>query len=158
MSLFMERGVHQVERELRVLRLQLVAVRERQSVGYHSSPLWLLVGLEPSSFARIGRADQHRQGHEDRECDLDPLVGYQVHVHLLSLVFEDQPASSPWKASRGITAWVMPKRENLKPRQARGVAVTGLSLPSVLRWRRRSFARPLCHFGGKAKEGNIPPS
>ena len=72
-----------------------VAVREWQSVGYQSSPLWFLVGLEPSSFARIGRADQHRQGHEDRESDLDPSVGYQVHVHLLSLVFGNQPASSP---------------------------------------------------------------
>ncbi len=57
MSLFMERGVNQVERELRVFRLQRVAVREQQSVGYHSSPLRLLVGLEPSSFARIGYAD-----------------------------------------------------------------------------------------------------
>jgi hypothetical protein len=95
MSLFMERGVNQVERELRVFRLQRVAVREQQSVGYHSSPLWLLVGLEPSSFARIGHADQHRQGHEDRESDLDPSVGYQVHVHLLSLVLRNQPASSP---------------------------------------------------------------
>jgi len=94
MSLFMERGVNQAERELRVFRLQQVAVRERQSVGYHSSPLWLLVGLEPSSFARIGHADQHRQGHEDRESDLDPSVGYQVHVHLLSLEFGNQPASS----------------------------------------------------------------
>ncbi len=137
MSLFMERGVNQVERQLRILRPGLpekaplgaiveahqgdhdhqhgehgheqqahvghrgtkgrrVAVRERQSVGYHSSlPLWFLVGLEPSSFARIGHADQHRQGHEDREGDLDPSVGYQVHVHLLSLVFGNQPASSP---------------------------------------------------------------
>jgi hypothetical protein len=40
MSLFMERGVNQVERELRVFRLQQVAVRERQSVGYRSSHLW----------------------------------------------------------------------------------------------------------------------
>jgi hypothetical protein len=95
MSLLMERGVNQVERELRVFRLQQVAVRERQSAGYHSSPLWLLVGLEPSSFARISHADQHRQGHEDRESDLDPSVGYQVHVHLLSLEFGNQPASSP---------------------------------------------------------------
>ena len=95
MSLFMERGVKQAERELRVFRLQQVAVRERQSVGYHSSPLWLLVGLEPRSFARISHADQHRQGHEDRESDLDPSVAYQVHVHLLSLVLGNQPASSP---------------------------------------------------------------
>ena len=80
MSLFMERGVHQVERELLVLRLQRAAVRERPSVGYHSSPLWFLVGLEPSSSARIGHAEQHRQGHEDREGDLNPCVGYQVHV------------------------------------------------------------------------------
>ena len=136
MSLFMKRGVNQVERELRVLRPGLpekaplvaiveahqgdhdhqhgdhgherqvhvghrdikdrqVTVRERQSVSYRSSPLWFLVGLEPSSFARISHADQHRQGHEDRECDLDPSVGYQVHVHLLSLVFGNQTASSP---------------------------------------------------------------
>ena len=95
MSLFMERGVNQAEHELRVLRLQRVAVWERPSVGYHSSPLWFLVGLEPSSFARIGHADQHRQGHEDREGDLDPSVACQIHVHLLSLVFGNQPASSP---------------------------------------------------------------
>jgi hypothetical protein len=75
MSLFMERGVNQVERELRVFRPQQVAVRERQSVGYRSSHLWFLVGLKPRSFARIGHADQHRQGHEDRESDLDPSVG-----------------------------------------------------------------------------------
>ena len=87
--------MNQAERELRVFRLQQVAARERPSVGYHSSPLRLLVGLEPSSFARIGHADQYRQGHEDRESDLDPSVGYQVHVHLLSLVFGNQPASSP---------------------------------------------------------------
>jgi hypothetical protein len=95
MSLFIKRGVNQAERELRVFRFQQVAVRERPSVGYHSSPLWFLVGLEPSSFARIGHADQCRQGHEDREGDLDPSVGYQVHVHLLSLVLRNQPASSP---------------------------------------------------------------
>ena len=96
MSLFMERGVNQAERELRVLRPGRVTVRERQSVGYHSSsPLCLLVGLEPSSLARISHTDQHRQGHEDRECDLCPSVGYQVHVHLLSLVFGNQTASSP---------------------------------------------------------------
>jgi len=70
MSLFMERGVN------------------------HSSPLWLLVGLEPSSFARISHDDQHRQGHEDRESDLDPSVDQQVHVHLLYLAFGNQPASS----------------------------------------------------------------
>jgi hypothetical protein len=92
MSLFMKWGVNQAERELRVFRLQdltkkqvldvhrdtkdrRVAVRERKSVGYHSSPLRLLVGLEPSGFARISHTDQHRQGHEDRESDLDPSVG-----------------------------------------------------------------------------------
>ena len=74
MSLFMERGVNQVERELRVFRFQQVAVREQQSGGYHSSRLWFLVGLEPSSFARIGHADQYRQGHEDRKRDLGPSV------------------------------------------------------------------------------------
>ena len=95
MSLFMERGVNQVEHEIRILRPGRVTVRERQSVGYRSSHLWFLVGLEPRSFARIGHADQHRQGHEDRESDLDPCVGHQVHVHLLSLVFGNQPASSP---------------------------------------------------------------
>ena len=96
MSLSMERGVNQVEHELRIFGPGRVTVRERQSVGYHSSPpLWFLVGLEPSSFARISRADQHRQGHEDREGDLDPSVGYQVHVHLLSLAFGNQTASSP---------------------------------------------------------------
>ena len=95
MSLFMERGVNQVERELRILRSGRVTVRERKSVGYHSSsPLWFLVGLEASSLARISHADQHRQGHEDRECDLGPSVGYQVHVHLLSLAFGNQTASS----------------------------------------------------------------
>src|SRR3712207_6824257 len=96
MSLFMEQGVNQVEHELRILRPGRVTVRERQSVCYQSSPpLWFLVGLEPSGFARISHADQHRQGHEDRECDLDPAVGYQVHVHLLSLVFGNQTASTP---------------------------------------------------------------
>ena len=70
-----------------------VAVRERQSLGYPSSPLWLLVGLEPSSFARISHDDQHRQGHQDRESDLDPTVGYQVHVHLLSMVFGNRLAA-----------------------------------------------------------------
>jgi hypothetical protein len=87
-----EQQVRDVHRDIKDRK---VAVRERQSVGYRSSPLWLLVGLEPSSFARIGHADQYRQGHEDRESDLDPSVGYRVHVHLLSLVFGNQPASSP---------------------------------------------------------------
>jgi hypothetical protein len=66
-----EQQVPDVHRDTKARR---VAVRERQSVGYHLSPLWLLVGLEPSSFARIGHADQNRQGHEDRESDLDPSI------------------------------------------------------------------------------------